>query len=232
MDGPVALNPVAADKARTLSASTGGASAKEQQYTFVGQSRPAAGELPLFAFRAAGQDGFAMREVAPPLAASDGGNAGVPVCMAHGQASAEIVRNGSPTLSCNHEAPIVCHIDGGDTARTLSARHDGSPCHDRGPDVVAVAFPQNMSATQCASTVDLAPVLQSHNPTAVATGYAVRRLTPRECERLQGFSDDYTLIQFRGKPAADGPRYRALGNSMAVTEMCWLGWRIEMVDTL
>lgn len=45
---------------------------------------------------------------------------------------------------------------------------------------------------------------------------AVRRLTPRECEALQGFRTDYTLIPYRGKPAADGPRYKALGNSMAV----------------
>jgi DNA (cytosine-5)-methyltransferase 1 len=55
----------------------------------------------------------------------------------------------------------------------------------------------------------------------------VRRLTPRECERLQGFPDDYTLISYRGKPAADGPRYKALGNSMA---MRWLGQRIQMVN--
>src|SRR3546814_769262 len=45
---------------------------------------------------------------------------------------------------------------------------------------------------------------------------AVRRLTPRECERLQGFPDDWTAIQYRGKPAADGPRYKALGNSMEI----------------
>ena len=61
---------------------------------------------------------------------------------------------------------------------------------------------------------------------------AVRRLTPRECERLQGFPDDYTLITFRGKLAADGPRYRALGNSMAVPVMAWIGRRIELVDRL
>ncbi len=63
----------------------------------------------------------------------------------------------------------------------------------------------------------------------VLTG-AVRRLTPRECERLQGFEDDYTLIQYRGKPAADGPRYKALGNSMAVPVMHWIGQRIERVQ--
>ena len=59
---------------------------------------------------------------------------------------------------------------------------------------------------------------------------AVRRLTPRECERLQGFPDDYTLITYRNKPAADGPRYKALGNSMAVPVMRWIGRRIQEVD--
>ncbi len=58
---------------------------------------------------------------------------------------------------------------------------------------------------------------------------AVRRLTPRECERLQGFPDDYTAITYRKKPAADGPRYKALGNSMAVPCMRWIGERIETV---
>jgi DNA (cytosine-5)-methyltransferase 1 len=67
---------------------------------------------------------------------------------------------------------------------------------------------------------------------AVHTGMQVRRLTPRECERLQGFPDDYTLIPYRGKPAADGPRYKALGNSMAVPCMSWIGRRIALVDSL
>jgi DNA (cytosine-5)-methyltransferase 1 len=57
---------------------------------------------------------------------------------------------------------------------------------------------------------------------------AVRRLTPRECERLQGFPDDYTAIP----GAADGPRYRALGNSMAVPVMRWIGRRIERVENI
>ena len=60
----------------------------------------------------------------------------------------------------------------------------------------------------------------------------VRRLTPRECERLQGFPDDYTLVQHRNKPSADGPRYKALGNSMAVPVMRWIGRRIAMVEQL
>jgi DNA (cytosine-5)-methyltransferase 1 len=68
--------------------------------------------------------------------------------------------------------------------------------------------------------------------TVVASQWAVRRLTPRECERLQGFPDDYTLIPYRGKPAADGPRYKALGNSMAVNVMRWFGRRIELVNSI
>jgi DNA (cytosine-5)-methyltransferase 1 len=56
---------------------------------------------------------------------------------------------------------------------------------------------------------------------------AVRRLTPRECERLQGFPDDYTRISDK---TADGPRYRALGNSMAVPCMRWIGRRIQLID--
>ena len=65
----------------------------------------------------------------------------------------------------------------------------------------------------------------------VATS-AVRRLTPRECERLQGFPDDYTLIPYRKGQAADGPRYKALGNSMAVPVMAWIGQRIATVDAI
>lgn len=61
-------------------------------------------------------------------------------------------------------------------------------------------------------------------------GWAVRKLTPRECERLQGFPDDFTAITVRGKPAADGPRYKAIGNSMAVNVMRWIGARIALVE--
>jgi DNA (cytosine-5)-methyltransferase 1 len=76
---------------------------------------------------------------------------------------------------------------------------------------------------------------ERHNPpkhVVAQQAMAVRRLTPRECERLQGFPDDYTLVEYRKKPAADGPRYRALGNSMAVPVMRWIGERIAMVDRM
>lgn len=61
----------------------------------------------------------------------------------------------------------------------------------------------------------------------------VRRLTPLECERLQGFPDNHTCIPYRGKPAEecpDGLRYKAIGNSMAVPVMRWIGERIAMAD--
>lgn len=67
----------------------------------------------------------------------------------------------------------------------------------------------------------------------VVDGYSVRRLTPRECERLQGMPDDHTRIPYRGKPAEecpDTPRYKAIGNSMAVPVMRWIGERIAAVD--
>jgi len=68
---------------------------------------------------------------------------------------------------------------------------------------------------------------------AVAQSMTVRRLTNRECERLQGFPDDWTMIPYRGKPAEqcpDGPRYKALGNSMACNCMAWIGERIATYE--
>lgn len=87
---------------------------------------------------------------------------------------------------------------------------------------------------------DLAPTLRAmgHNGShpnsggqvAVQDPSGVRRLTPCECERLQGFPDDYTLIPYRTKPASDcpdGPRYKAIGNSKAVFVVRWIGQRIQ-----
>lgn len=162
-------------------------------------------------------------------------------------------------------APLVAQSFGGDVARTLSARHDSSPCADRGMDVVA--FPAEMSGTQVASSKQLSPALSVTHTTAVAfdmrgreggsqlegphdtaniraasggssrsyvaAAWQVRRLTPVECERLQGFPDNFTRIPYRGKPAEacpDGPRYKALGNSWAVNCAEWIGERIAIVD--
>ena len=61
-------------------------------------------------------------------------------------------------------------------------------------------------------------------------GYHLRRLTPTECMRLQGFPDGWCDIEFRGKPATDTPKYKAAGNSMTVDVMRWIGLRIEEVE--
>jgi DNA (cytosine-5)-methyltransferase 1 len=73
------------------------------------------------------------------------------------------------------------------------------------------------------------------HPPAIAHSMAIRRLTPTECERLQGFPDSWTQIPYRNKPAdlcPDGPRYKACGNSMAVPVMRWIGERINLVENL
>ena len=67
---------------------------------------------------------------------------------------------------------------------------------------------------------------------AIATSMQVRRLTPVECERLQGFPDGYTDIKLKGKPTPDGPRYKALGNSMNTAVMRWIGERIQAVEEI
>jgi len=95
-----------------------------------------------------------------------------------------------------------------------------------------VAFSSNMSAPDCQENVS--PTLKlggqgGGNPPAVAQQMAVRRLTPVECERLQGFPDNYTNIR---ESCPDGPRYKALGNSMAVPVMRWIGERIQAVERI
>lgn len=66
----------------------------------------------------------------------------------------------------------------------------------------------------------------------VLTQMRVRRLMPVECARLQGFPDTYLDITFRGKPASDGAKYKAIGNSWAIPPVRWIGQRISMVDTI
>lgn len=170
-------------------------------------------------------------------ASEDGTGRGTPLIpvgvMAHGQGGAEITAGERrTTLTCNHEAPVIafdCKSSGqsgfgvGDIASTLrSMGHADS--HQNGGGHLAVA----------------------------ERGMQVRRLTPRECERLQGFSDNYTLVPERSRYlrvvsttaqrkrglmrvryvercffTADGPRYKALGNSMATPVIAWIGRQIE-----
>lgn len=113
-------------------------------------------------------------------------------------------------------------------------------CKDHGADAGNVAptlrgMSEREGNANAGGQVAVSGTLRGHTrpgSNSLAGMVGVRRLTPRECERLQGFPDDYILIQYRNKPAADGPRYKALGNSMAVPCMAWLGNRIQMVEDL
>lgn len=157
-------------------------------------------------------------------------------------------------------------------ATNRSNPQPGDPCHTlaKGAHAPAIAIQGAATRENPASgpdgigvrTDNAAYTLEARcEVQAVQTGMQVRRLTPRECERLQGFPDDYTLIphgrrikpekldrdflkyQLRGNPkhltrddidrlAADGPRYKALGNSWAVPCARWIGERIAAVDTI
>jgi DNA (cytosine-5)-methyltransferase 1 len=101
----------------------------------------------------------------------------------------------------------------GSIAGTLTARHDSSACVDRGMTVIAFSSKDYGGG----AGTDLAPT-----PPAVAL--RVRRLTPLECERLQGFPDNHTLIT---PNTPDSNRYKAIGNSMAVPVIRWIGQRMK-----
>jgi DNA (cytosine-5)-methyltransferase 1 len=79
----------------------------------------------------------------------------------------------------------------------------------------------------------IAHTLEARNKVQAVARATVRRLTPKECERLQGFPDDYTQISWRGASLVDcpdRPRYKALGNSMAVPCLLWIGHRIQATE--
>ncbi|WOU48721.1 Dam family site-specific DNA-(adenine-N6)-methyltransferase [Citrobacter portucalensis] len=164
----------------------------------------------------------------------------------HGTQDPDINRELAHTLGRNNGQENACiafsYKDNGadatpDLSPTIRAgNHDKSHANSGQPPAIAYAFKagqgakaggigyaeeQSPTLTSASSGTNLAP--------AVMHGVAVRRLTPIECERLQGFSDNHTLIGWRGKDAdecPDGPRYKAIGNSMAVPVMRWIGERI------
>jgi DNA (cytosine-5)-methyltransferase 1 len=109
----------------------------------------------------------------------------------------------------------------------------GDPCHPRvaGGHAPAIAFHGSQDPDVSGDVTH--PVGRNQGQeTCAMVGARVRRLTPLECERLMGFPDNYTAIPWRGKPAADGPRYKALGNSWAVNCARWIGRRIEAVESI
>ena len=143
---------------------------------------------------------------------------------------------GPDTSNSTREGVGIGDVDS--PAFTLQAAH----CH-----AVAFSFDPLASNSMKSSNprsgcreVNLSPCIDTTTPTpqknqgglALVNASAVRRLTPTECERLQGFPDGHTLIPWRGNMASDGPRYKALGNSMAVPVIRWIGERIEKINQL
>jgi DNA (cytosine-5)-methyltransferase 1 len=157
-------------------------------------------------------------------------------------------RTGNERVECEAIVPVTARMRGfGDyecdgTASALKAR-DYKDATDlvaypintqlglRGPDTSN----SSREGLGIGNEGDPAYTLQAAHSHAVASNLSVRRLTPTECERLQGFPDGFTQIPWRNKPAEncpDGPRYKALGNSMAVPVMRWIGHRIQEVENV
>lgn len=134
------------------------------------------------------------------------------LCMASGQTNAEV---------------------GEDVGTTLSARQYKDP-----PITAVTRCGCDGGGKGALTSEDVSLTLSTRNEQSLfdpqgGPRYVVRRLTPVECERLQGFPDNWTQVPYRGKPAGDcpdGPRYKAIGNSMAVPVMRWIGKRMQEVD--
>jgi DNA (cytosine-5)-methyltransferase 1 len=140
---------------------------------------------------------------------------------AHAPAVAFAIQAGAIKENPNH-GPDGVGVRSDDQAYTLEAR----------AEVQAVAFAQNTrdEVREMHVVGALAAEPGMKQTSYIRQQMQVRRLTPRECERLQGFPDDHTLVPWRGKMAPDGPRYKALGNSMAVPVMRWIGQRIAHLN--
>lgn len=151
------------------------------------------------------------------------------------------------TLEARAEVQAVCAValrgrEGGATAELGDDLQNCLRASGGGGDKPHVLAPMAFTAKDYGGDAgEISPTLRAMGSAdgrpngggqvAVQQAMAVRRLTPRECERLQGFPDDYTRIPWRKRPAdqcPDGPRYKALGNSWAVPNVRWIGARITL----
>ena len=137
----------------------------------------------------------------------------------------------TPTMRCgsNYSAHLAVAFDwqsGGDS-RGLDPKDTAQLQRCQVPAVAHAHFQDSQFGCKEYDSAAIRAGRIPEHSMVVNQAMTVRRLTPRECERLQGFPDDYTAIPWRGKAETpDGPRYRALGNSMAVNCMAWIGERI------
>lgn len=125
----------------------------------------------------------------------------------------------------------------GEISPTLRAMTNKDSRSNGGGQVAVAYDTRNGTAPNgsMAGVEEMTPTLRAKEaepPMIQSSGMAVRRLTPRECERLQGFPDDHTLVPNGKKLMADGPRYRLCGNSMATVMMREVGRRIKLVQAI
>jgi DNA (cytosine-5)-methyltransferase 1 len=162
-------------------------------------------------------------------------NAQVATCLDTHNASGEF-REQSQNAQTLVAQPIPFDTTQITSKANYSKPQAGDPCHPLAagahPPAITQAMAFDWQSGGDARGLDPKPTaqLQRSQTPAVMQAMAVRRLTPVDCERLQGFPDGYTDIQPKGKATPDGPRYKALGNSMAVPVMRWIGERIAQVE--
>jgi DNA (cytosine-5)-methyltransferase 1 len=181
--------------------------------------------VPAIAFdcKASGRNGFAVGEISPTLRAMGHKNT-------HQNAGGQVAIAIQERAVCENPdaGPDGIGVRDDGSAYTLEARTV--------PQAVAFDMRGREGGSQFEGPHDTANIRAASGGSSrsyVAQTWAVRRLTPTECERLQGFPDGYTNVPWRGKNwAPDGPRYKVLGNSMAVNVMRWIGHRIQHVSTL
>jgi DNA (cytosine-5)-methyltransferase 1 len=192
------------------------------------------------AFRAAGQDGFTSSAVCPPIASTDGGGAGVPtICFDSRQDTCCYEDHTGALDSSSPQAQAVAFVQ--------NTRDEVRLMGGDGQSVGALSAEPGMKQ-QCYVAVGLDEEQNAHEEqmgylkarkegggfegSVMTPAMQVRRLTPVECERLQGVPDSFTAIPYRGKTMADGPRYKMLGNGFAIPVVSWIGSRIQQVEDL
>jgi len=144
-----------------------------------------------------------------------------PIAYALDSLASNSMKSANPASGCN-EVYVSKALD---TSRGLD------PSCNQGGMAVAHPVAPTLTASNDPSRSPQSTEITNQVAAVHAASMAVRRLTPVECERLQGFSDEYTNIPWRKQPTApDGPRYKALGNSMAVPVMHWIGRRISVYE--
>jgi DNA (cytosine-5)-methyltransferase 1 len=164
-----------------------------------------------------------------------------PISAREGRTASHAGNNPRPRNVVAFDTTQITHPDN----RSNPAPGDPAPTLVRGAPAPALAFEERTARSGRGYGEDLSPALTAAQAeggstrrcvaSAEGADWAVRRLTPRECERLQGFPDDHTLIPWKGRAreaCPDGPRYRAVGNAIAVPVLAWIGRRIARVDRI